>query len=381
MLFVATVYTHLANFHLPFMRMLQGWGCEVHAAASPDEGRREEVEALGVICHDVPFARSLLSLRNWRAYREMRALLKREPYQLIHVHTPVAGWLGRLAARRSGQGPVLYTVHGFHFFKGAPWSYWLLFYPLELLASRWTDGLVVLNEEDFERAKKMGFSEGEDLFFVHGVGVDIEDYRGPVSKGAALRGELGVRDEEQVVVCVAEFSPTKNHAQILGAWPHVLQEIPGAHVVFVGEGRTKVTIEQQAARARLANVHFLGFRADVPEILSASDVFVLPSRREGLPLSVMEAMAAGKPVVATDVRGSRALVEDGVNGFLVSVDDHERLAHALVRLLQDPALRKRMGEAGRVRVYAYALPRVLGEMKEVYQLYWGTGKDDEGGTS
>ncbi len=138
-LLVATVYAHLAAFHIPFMKLLQSWGYEVHAAASPAKGRKEEVEPGGVTCWDIPFARSATSLRNWRAYQELKALLSRNPYDLIHAPTPMAAWLGRLVAKRTSQSPVLYTAHGFNFYKGALWPHWPFYCPAERFAACWTD--------------------------------------------------------------------------------------------------------------------------------------------------------------------------------------------------------------------------------------------------
>jgi len=368
-LFVATVYTHLAAFHLPFMKLLQGWGYEVHAAASPVEGRKDEVEALGVTCHDIRFSRSLTSTRNWSACRAMRRLLARERYDLIHVHTPVAAWLTRFAARRSVQGPLLYTAHGFHFFTGAPWTHWLFFYPLERLAARWTDGLIVMNSEDLAWAKRMGFVEGVNLFFVHGVGVDLPRYASVTRGRGAVRDELGLHPDDLVVTCVAEFTATKNHASLLAAWRCVAPEIPEASLLFVGDGHHRAGLERLLERSVTPRARFLGFRLDVPEILAGSDVFVLPSRREGLPRSVLEAMAAGKPVVATNVRGSRDIVEDGATGLLVEVGNVPGLARALIHLLRDEELRRRMGKAGQAKVRDYALDRVLDEMASIYRRY------------
>lgn len=370
-LFVATVYTHLAAFHIPFMRLLQSWGYEVHAAASRAEGHKEEVEAAGVTCWDIPFARSPVSPKNLTAYRKLKGLLSRERFDLIHVHTPMAAWLGRLAARRTRQGPVLYTAHGFHFYKGAPWHYWLFYYTAERIAARWTDGLIVMNGEDLARAKKMGFREGENLFYVHGVGVDFDRF-GPANESAAsIRKELGVGDQDVVVTCVAEFTANKNHMFLLAAWKKVVSKVPHAHLFLVGDGQLRAAMEQIVSREGIPNVHFLGFRNDVPQFLGATDLFVLSSRREGLPRSLMEAMAASKPVVATNVRGSRDLVKHGKTGLLVDLGDVDGLAEALLRLIRDPELRRRMGETGRAKVQDYALDRVLGEMESIYARYLG----------
>jgi len=367
-LFVATVYTHLAAFHIPFMKLLQRWGYEVHAAASPAEGRKDEVEAIGVHCWDIPFVRSPVSLKNLTAYRKLKSLLRRERFDLIHVHTPMGAWLGRLAAKRTGQGPVLYTAHGFHFYKGAPWPYWLFYYPAERVAARWTDILIVMNSEDYERAQKIGFKCGKNLFWIHGVGVDLERFSQRHENGLSVRKELGLADQNALVTCVAEFTSTKNHAFLLAAWRKVTREERRTHLLLVGEGKLKRAMERKVKVESIHNVHFIGFRKDVPQILQASDIFVLPSRREGLPRSIMEAMAAGKPVVATDVRGSRDLVEHGVTGLLVELGDVEGLAQALLQLIRDPKLREKMGRAGRAKIQNYSLERVLDEMSTIYAL-------------
>lgn len=370
-LFVATVYTHLAAFHLPFIRLVQDWGYEVHAAASPAEGRKDEVEAAGVVCHDIPFARSFASPAHARAFRALLKLLARERYALIHVHTPAAAWLARLAARLARPGPVLYTAHGFHFYRGAPAWYRLAYYSLERLAARWTDGLVVMNEEDYRAAQRMGFVPGRNLFLVHGVGVEVERY---ANAAPASREELGLHAGAKVVVCVGEFTANKNHLLLLRAWREVVREVPEARLLLVGDGALRERVQSWLREVGLGeSVSLLGFRRDVPNLLALADVFALTSKREGLPRAVMEAMAAGKPVVATDVRGSRDLVRHGENGFLVPPDGPGVLARYLVRLLKDSTLAREMGERGREMVKPYALENVLREMAEVYGKFLGAG--------
>lgn len=370
-LFVATVYTHLAAFHLPFMKLLQDWGYEVHAAASPAEGRKDEVAAAGAVCHDIPFARSFASPAHVPALRALLALFSRERYSLIHVHTPAAAWLGRLAARLVRQGPVLYTAHGFHFYQSAPAWYWLAYYTFERIASRWTDGLVVMNQEDYRAAQRMGFVPGQNLFLVHGVGVEVERY---ASAAPASREELDLPAGAKVVVCVGEFTANKNHLLLLRAWREVVREVPEARLLLVGDGALRERVQSWVREMGLAeSVRLLGFRRDVPNLLALAEVLTLTSRREGLPRAVMEAMAAGKPVVATDVRGSRDLVRHGENGFLVPPDDPGVLARYLVRLLKDSTLAREMGERGREMVKPYALENVLREMAEVYGKFLGAG--------
>lgn len=367
-LFLATVYTHLAAFHIPFMRFFKDQGYEVYAAASSAEGRREDVEKAGGICWEIPFARSPYSPANFKAYWRLKALLREHRFDLIHVHTPVAAFLGRYLAKKTGQGPVLYTAHGFHFFKGAPWKNWLIYYTAERLAARWTDGLIVMNGEDYENARRMGFEPEKSLFYVHGVGVDLSSFAAPSSRNV-IRQELGLMASDVVITCVAEMNPNKNHDFLLDAWSRVAAGNSHCHLLLVGTGELKNYLEEKVKRKHIPRIHFLGFRWDVPEILRESDIVTLTSKREGLPRCIMEAMAAGRPVVATNVRGNRDLVDDGCTGYLVEPGEVEGLAVALERLARDPELRASMGAAGREKIKDYSLDRVLAEMAAIYGRY------------
>lgn len=368
-LFLATVYTHIAYFHIPFIQLLQNKGYEVHAAASPDEGGKEDVEATGARCWDIPFSRSPYSLKNWRALKELGHLFEACRFDLIHAHTPVAAFLGRYMARAKNQGPVLYTAHGFHFYRGAPLKNWLLYYPLERLASRWTDGLIVINREDFESARRLGFEPGRNLFYVHGVGVDLSYYTSLSSTGEYVRVELGLSHSDIIVTCVAEMNPNKNHMLLLSAWEKLAAECSNCHLLMVGKGELMPVLQKKVRKEKIPRVYFLGYRRDVPQILLESDIVTLTSKREGLPKSIMEAMAAGKPVVATNVRGSRDLVEHGKTGFLVELGDTEGLFLALKSLIENEELRKTMGKAGREKIKDYSLDRVLNEMEAIYMRY------------
>lgn len=363
------MYTHLAAFHIPFMKLLQSKGYEVHAAASSAEGRMEEVQAAGVTCWDIPFARSPYSPRNLLAFSRLMSLLRIEHYDLIHVHTPVAAFLGRYLAKATRQGPVLYTAHGFHFYRGAPWRNWLIYYTAERVAAKWTDGLIVVNSEDYETAQHLGFKPGQNLFYVHGVGVDLEEFCTRNTVGTSVRAELGIEPDDVVITCVAEFNHNKNHRFLLDGWSRFAGRIDQAHLLLVGTGDEIKPLKERVKQQRLPRVHFLGYRRDVPRILSESDIVTLVSKREGLPRSIMEGMAAGKPIVASNVRGNRDLVEDRRTGFLIELGDVDGLATALERLILDPDMRARMGAAGRERIQAYGLNSVLTEMSRVYEHY------------
>lgn len=364
-LFLATVYTHLANFHIPYIRLLQDKGYDVHAAASSADGRRQEIEETGAFCHEIRFSRSPISTTNFRAFCQLITLFKSNYYVLIHVHTPIAAFLGRLAAKLTKQGSVLYTAHGFHFYKGAPLLDWLIYFIAEKIAARWTDCLITINEEDCINARKLGFKPDRNLFLVKGVGVDMERVSS-FKDTAYLRKELGIPQDALIVVCVAELASVKNHAFLLDAWRELSSWRDNIYLLLTGTGKVEKKLKVRVKEEDISRVLFLGFRQDVQNILADSDLAILTSRREGLPRSIMEAMAAGKPVIVTDVRGSRDLVDDGRTGFIVKLGDLQGLIKTLKRLISDKNLRFECGSAGRLKVADYALKNVMIDMTRIY---------------
>jgi glycosyltransferase involved in cell wall biosynthesis len=348
------------------MKHLRMKGYDVEAAAAPIYGFKKNIEEEDFVFHSIPFSRNPFHPMNFVAFFKLFRLLKKNNYRLIHTHTPVASFFGRFAAKLAGVPSVLYTAHGFHFFDGAPKKNWLLYYTAERLVARYTDALLVMNQEDFENGKKLGFVPGESLFLVHGVGVDVEKFS-QVQEDKEIREELNISNDAVVVTCIAEFIKRKNHDFLLNAWMILLENENNRslHLILVGDG---ILFENFKSK-NLKNVHFLGRRSDVPSILNSSDIVTLTSIHEGLPRCIMEAMAAGKPVVATDIRGNRDLVKDGVNGYLVKLGDVEGLDNSIIKLANDEVLRKRMGEKGQEIIEAYSLENVLVEMEEIYDKF------------
>lgn len=368
-LFSATVYSHLAAFHKPFIKQLQDKGYEVHAAANPDHGRKAEIEEMGVICWDISFSRSPYQLSNFKAVRELTKLFQKHYFDLIHVHTPGAAFLVRYTAKKCKQGPVLYTAHGFHFYKGAPIKNWLIYYTAEKLARRWTDGLIVMNKEDYDNGKKLGFKENESLFFTHGVGVSFDQYSVSTDSSSYVRRQLNILDNDIIITCIAELIERKNHIYLLRNWRKISDNFPNVHCLIVGTGRKETDLKKYVEQNQLKNIHFLGFRKDIPEILSQSDIVTLPSFHEGLPRCIMEAMVSGKPLVVTNVRGSRDLVKHRVNGFVVDLEDDQSLIESFVKLINDKKLREQMGQASLNEVQPYSLTNVLHEMQRIYSRF------------
>ncbi|WP_018751651.1 glycosyltransferase family 4 protein [Paenibacillus sanguinis] len=370
--YIATVYSHLAAFHLPFMADLRRDGVEVHAYAAPDHCR-EEVKAAEFDCRDLPFSRHPLAPGNWQALGVLIRSLRQEQYEFVHVHTPNAAVIVRLAVWLAGlfrpgevkRTRLVYTAHGFHFYRGAPWRNWL-FYPLERGLARLTDVLITINQEDEQRARS--FPVRGHVAYISGVGVEMERYASPqADEICRYRAELDLAPEDFVILCTAELNGNKNQGQLLAAVRELRRRGIPAVLLLAGTGRCEASYRKLAAEYGLTReVRLLGFRRDIPRLLHAADVVALLSQREGLPKALLEGMAAGKPLVATDVRGSRDLVAPGRNGYLVPVGDVSATAAALTRLHHDASRRWRMGEYSRKLAALYDLGEIREELAAIY---------------
>ena len=370
-LFVATVESHILNFHIPFIQYFQKKGCEVHVATKLGN-RRDELKKLGIISHNIDFERSPYSFSNIKALNQLIKIMRENKYSLVHVNTPVGAFLGRLAAKITGTKPVIYTAHGFHFYKGASTKNWLIYYTMERLAAHWADGLITMNDEDYNAAKRFKLRKSNAVFYVRGVGLDIDKYTiSDENKRKQTRKVFGFDDKDIVMLTVAELIPRKNYIQTIEAIKKLVNEDKNLYYLIVGTGELEGKLKNYVLKNDLGkNIKFLGYRNDIPDLLNICDIFVLTSLHEGLPRCIMEAMAAGKPVVATDVRGNRDLVKDGVNGYLVPLGDVNTTVDALQNLIESEGLRKKMGDEGRRIIQNYSIDKVLKEMDEIYKKYY-----------
>ena len=367
-LFVATVDSHIWYFHMTHMQLLRDMGYEVEVAAA-SAGFAERICAEGYEVHTIPFSRNPLSLRNIGAYRALRRLMQSRQYAMVHVHTPVGGFLGRLAARRVGVPHIIYTAHGFHFHRHGKWWSNRLYYTLERMAACWTDTLITINRADFAVASR-DFGRGRTkVVYLPGVGTDCSTFR-PLSsiERIAARASLGSPAHSLVVTWVGELNRNKRPEDALAAIRY-LSEKHLARLVMLGKGGRDRELHDLVAHLDLEGVVFLAGRvSNVAEYLSASDVLISTSMREGLPRNVMEGMACGLPVVAYDIRGCNDLVVDGETGFLVPFGDVHGLADKLAWLAQHPDERHRMGMAGRNRIEeTFSLEAVLPQMRAIYE--------------
>lgn len=286
-------------------------GYEVHLACNMDEIDsvlwQEDCKKYSVIAHHIDFDRNPLALKNLKAYKQLKLLLKGNKFDFIHCNTPVGGLLGRICAKQIGNIPVIYQAHGFHFWKGAPIINWLVYYPVERLLAHFTDVLITINKEDYQRAKTFTLKKSGCVEYMPGVGVDVEKIQTMKVDSAEKRKEFGISEKAKVIISVGELNENKNHLVAVQAF--IKLNIPNTYYLICGEGPLRHTLQKTIDENHMhERIRLLGFRTDVLEILKSSDLFVFPSKREGLPVALMEAIAAGLPCIASDIRGCQDLL-------------------------------------------------------------------------
>lgn len=367
-LFCATVDYHFKAFHLPYMKWFQEQGWEVHVAASGNMDLPYVDKKF-----DLPIQRSPFKPANVQAYKELKSIIDQNKYSIIHCHTPMGGVLARLAARQARKKgtKVIYTAHGFHFCKGAPLLNWLVYYPIEKRLARYTDCLITINEEDYNLAINHKF-KAKTIEHIHGVGVDTNQYK-PVdeNKKRELRKSYGYHPDDFLLFYAAEFNKNKNQQLLIHALALLKDDVPTAKLLLAGNGSLLDECRELAARLGVEKmVHFLGYRKDIQSLLSISDVAVASSLREGLPVNIMEAMASGLPVVASDNRGHRELVANNQNGWIINCDDPKGLSEKIKLLALNSRLRVKLGLNGRSLMEStYSINKVLDQKSSIYTVF------------
>ena len=363
-LFVATVVkTHIMQFHIPYLKMFKEMGYETVVAARNDYENPEDCR-IPYCDHyvDIPFQREPLCYENLRCYKKLKSIMDEGGFSVIHCHTPVGGVVGRLAARKARKKGtrVIYTAHGFHFYKGAPIKNWLLYYLAEKFCSYFTDVLITINKEDFALAQKK--MKAKSVKYVPGVGVDLEKFSKSTFDKAAKRRQLGIPDDAILLLSVGELIPRKNHETSIRAIADV-----NAYYIIAGDGELRQQLQKLIDELGVGDrVKLLGYRNDVDDLYRASDVFVFPSFQEGLPVSVMEAMASGLPCVASNIRGNTDLLEDTEREFLCEPDNIMEYSEKLKILLQNAQLREKIGQDNMNTARKFGMEAVGNKMRNIY---------------
>jgi glycosyltransferase involved in cell wall biosynthesis len=370
LLFVTTVSSSLYGFMHPFVCHFRALGWTVDGMAR-GAGGCENCRNVFDRVWEAPWSRNPLDPNNlFAAAREIRRVAAAGSYDIVHVHTPVAAFVTRYALRRrraEDRPQLIYTAHGFHFHPyGRPLKN-AIFRTLERAAGRWTDYLVTINRSDEEAAILSKIVPESRVEYIPGIGIDTGHYspeRVSDEEVARIRAEIGIPPGQSMLLMLAEFNPGKRHSDVLHAAAATGRQ--DFHIVFAGHGRTYEQSRQLARKLGIAGrVHFLGMRHDVPALIRASAAVLLPSEREGLSRSVMEALSLEVPVIGTKIRGIYDLVGDEA-GLLVTPGDIDSLAAAISWLLDHPIDARRMGQAGRDRMSLFELRRVIRAHENLY---------------
>ncbi len=373
-LMYASVASMIQQFNMGNIRLLLSIGYEVDVACNMLHGSsisaeriaamEQELEEMGVKTYHIPIPRKITALGDiFRSLKETRRLMNEREYSIIHCHSPIGGMICRIAHRVSRgykKAKMLYTAHGFHFFKGAPKINWLLFYPVEKLCSRFTDILLTINGEDYERATTK--FHAKKTVKVHGAGISPDKLASGSVGRTDKRIELGLTDETTIILSVGELNSNKNHSLVIEALSDIKDR--DIHYVIVGQGHFREALQAKAEECGLGGrVHLLGFRTDVSELYSMSDIFVLPSFREGLSVALMEAMASGLACAGSHIRGNTDLIDEQ-GGTLFASGDKDSCREAIIKLLDSDC--QKLGSYNREKIKPFFIDSVLEEMRSIY---------------
>jgi glycosyltransferase EpsD len=368
-LFVANTHKHFSAFHIPYIQYLQSIGYEVHVAANDPKAQINEADKQ----YNLPINRNPFSINNVKATRQLEKIIEKENYCLLHCHTAMGSVVARLAAKKvrlKGSLKVIYTAHGFHFYKGSPKIYWALYFPIEKYLSQYTDGIITMNEEDYNVVTECRFAV-KNVFKTSGVGINSDKFKGiSAADKNAIRAKNGFSTDTFIILYIAELINRKDHKFILESIPSIKEKISNFKFIFAGRGILKEATEEYARQQGVADyVVFLGFRKDIGELIMMADIGVSVSKQEGLPMNLAEEMYAEKPVVASNIRGHADLIDNGENGYLFSRGDKNAFAEKIANLYYDKELYNRMSGKAKSKSTIFELSNCLEEMKIIYNKF------------
>ena len=372
-LYITTVSRTINAFLVPHIEMLLENGYKVECATCVDKKVNQVLINKGVKIFNIPFSRSPLSFGNIKAFKELIKLQKENKYDIVHVHTPVASIYGRLLKIRFPKLKTIYTAHGYHFLKGGAKLGWIIYYPIEKVMAKLTDVTININKEDYEITKTK--LNPKKCYLVNGVGLDLNQYK-PLSKEKqeSKRKELGLEKDDFVVIMIAELNENKNQIQLIKAMELLKDKYPNIKAISIGEGHKFEELQQEINNRGLKNnFKLLGFRTDVNELINISNIGILLSYREGLPRNIMELMANGKRIVATDIRGNRDIVCNDFIGALVEVNDYEATAKVVEKFYLTSANKNKILK----EVERYSISNILTELSFVYDSLQEGGNQNE----
>ena len=373
MLMLASVASMIDQFNIPNIEILQQQGYEVHVACNFEKGStcsaerigelKKKLDSMNVTYFQIDFSRNVLKINEIiKAYKQVKELCTREKYEFIHCHSPIGGVTGRLVGHAT-ETKVIYTAHGFHFFKGAPVTNWLLYYPIEKWLSKYTDILITINQEDYERAKKK--FKAKKVIKIPGIGLNTEGIFSRNVDRNEIRTQIQIPQEAFIIISVGELNTNKNQEVIIRAIKKINDK--DIYYILCGIGSKKGYLENLCKKLEIAdNVKFFGYRNDVIDLCKASDVFAFPSLREGLGMAALEGMATGLPLITSDIHGINDYSIDGISGYKCGRKNTKDYVRAIKNIKENECIKEKMQINNIAAVKKFDSSKTNDIMKRIY---------------
>lgn len=337
-----------------------------------NRARPEELKCeLPVVLYDSHTYRNIFAIKdNFIAFLNLTKLVFKNNIEVIHCNTPIGGLVGRVVGRLFNVKKVIYTAHGFHFFKGAPFLYNTVIKLAERIMARWTDAIITMNDEDYKAAQKFKLKNNGKVFKVHGVGIDLDKYKNQIIDRNDYRKKLGFNEKDIICFSAGDLVARKNYYLSIKAIAECNNK--NLHYLICGTGPDNKKLQKLSKELKVSDrIHFLGYRTDIKELLYSSDIFLFSTLQEGLPRSLMEAMAVGLPCVVSKIRGNKDLINDKKGGYLCDVNDSQCFAKAINKLSINPQLRFDMGNYNKEHIKEFDISVVEKEIENIYRKVLG----------
>lgn len=370
-LILTSVASMIDQFNMPNITLLQNMGYAVDVACNFQEEStctgekiielKKTLKNMDVRCFQIDFTRDVMNIgKNMKAFCQVKQVLEENHYKFLHCHSPIGGVVGRLAGKLK-KTKVIYTAHGFHFYKGAPIKNWLIYYPAEKICSYITDVLICINKEDYALAEKR--MKAKKIVYIPGVGIDLSKFRNETINKWDKRSEFRIPADKLWILGVGELSKRKNHEILIRA----VAKVEDVYLTIAGKGELQDELSSLIQELRIeSRVSLIGFRKDVSELCEAADVFAFPSYQEGLPVALMEAMASGKPVICSNIRGNTDLIDEGKGGLYFEPDNLEQIVEDIKKIkLSD---RCELGVYNKQKIKSFDLIEVMKQCKKIYEI-------------
>ncbi|WP_273401851.1 glycosyltransferase [Traorella massiliensis] len=377
MLMVASVPSMIGQFNMNNIRLLLELKYDVDVACNFNDHSvwskekivqlKDNLAALNVNTYQIDFERSMFKVSNHiRSYKQMKKLMNERKYNLIHTHTPISSLITRIAFKNSqifNKCRIIYTAHGFHFFEGNNPLKNFLFRNIERYGARYTDTLITINKEDYEAAKKFKLRKNGMVEYVPGVGIDIDKIDSIQGNKEELCKELNIPVDSILLLSVGELNNNKNHKAVIECLPELPNNI---HYIICGMGPLREQYDELARKLRVIDrLHLLGYRNDAIKIMKASDIFIFPSKREGLSVALMEAMACGLPCIVSNIRGNTDLVQKQPYIHLCNPDNSKDFFKEIINI--DTNKQKEIYLFNTNNAKQYDVKKIDKKMKHIYQ--------------